>query len=349
MNPIPSGGRFRAYIEFLFAILYFLAAKMLAQRWIHQARLDQGSPLAEQAILALLLLFGFALMGIILSRQSNPISAQGWPFRKGFPGEIGLGLTVGWGLAVACVLPLALFGGIAIRISGDASAWRWLLADAAFFALSALNEEVAFRGYAFQRFAAALSGVPAALAFAVVYAILQNFQRGSSTASLFVSMALGLLLSTAYLRTKALWLSWGLNFAWKASRALLFGLAISGDNSHTPVVQGDPMGPFWITGGGFGLDGTWIAFFVVLAAIPVLYRLTRELDFRWNAPVIVPGGIPVDIDAAAQRQHETAMGPSEPAPQPLVQIQPAGIVQQEGPPNQGEPDDTATGAGPAIR
>jgi hypothetical protein len=119
--------------------------------------------------------------------------------------------------------------------------------------------------------------------------------------------------------------SWGINFGWKATRALLFGLAIGGVNSHSPVVQGDPMGPFWLTGGGFGLDGSWLAFFVFLAAIPVVYRFTRELDFRYNAPEIVPGGIPVDLDAAARRQHEAAMGAAamgavEPAQAPLVQI-----------------------------
>jgi hypothetical protein len=146
---------------------------------------------------------------------------------------------------------------------------------------------------------------------------------GSSHASVAVSVALTLLLSTAYLRTRALWVSWGINFGWKASRALIFGLAVSGVNSHSPVVQGDPMGSFWLTGGGFGVDGTWIAFFVLLAAIPVVYRLTRELDFRYNAPVIVPGGIPVDLDAAGRAQHEAATRTAEPAAPTLVQIFPA--------------------------
>ena len=117
-------------------------------------------------------------------------------------------------------------------------------------------------------------------------------------------------------------MSWGLNFGWKASRALIFGLAVSGVSSHSPVVQGDPMGPFWLTGGAYGLDGSWLAFVVLLAALPVVYRITRDLDFRYNAPVIVPGGIPVDLDAAARAQHEAAMGPAAPAPAAsgLVQI-----------------------------
>ena len=59
------------------------------------------------------------------------------------------------------------------------------------------------------------------------------------------------------------------------------------------------MGPFWLTGGGFGLDGSWLAFVVLLAAAAVRVPATRDLDFHYNAPEIVPGGIPVDIDAAA--------------------------------------------------
>ena len=163
----------------------------------------------------------------------------------------------------------------------------------------------------------------ASLGFAAYYAIVQALLPGANHASIGVSIALGLLLSAAYVRTNALWVSWGLNFAWKGSRALVFGLAVSGVNSHSPVVQGDPMGPFWLTGGGFGLDGSWVTCFLLLAALPLLFKVTRDLDFRYNAPVIVPGGIPVDLDAAVRIQHETAMGPAQPAVPGLVQILPS--------------------------
>ena len=238
-----------------------------------------------------------------------------------------MGLAVGWAVVVLCAAVLAVGGGIAIRFSGNLQAWGWFLVDAAFFALVALAEEIAFRGYAFQRFARAVGSAGAVLGFAALYAFLQSLQPGANRASTAVALVFTVLLSIAYLRTRALWVSWGINFGWKATRALLFGLAVSGVNSHSPVVQGDPMGPFWLTGGGFGLDGSWLAFFVLLAAIPVVYRLTRDLDFRYNAPEIVPGGIPVDLDAAARRQHEAAMGePVEPAPPSLVQIVPAAPV-----------------------
>jgi hypothetical protein len=332
MNTPQTGtGRFRAYLQFIAAVLYFFIARSFAA---HSARglvtADEWRPLAQQAILVFLLLFGYAAMALILDRQAHPVSAQGLPRRSGWPAEAGLGMAFGWALAVVCVLPMAVAGGIAIVLILQPSAWGWLLVEIAFFALAALAEEVAFRGYGFQRFVIAVGPLGAALGFAAYYAIVQALTPGANHASIAVSLALSLLLSAAYLRTRALWFSWGLNFAWKASRALLFGLAISGVNSHSPVVQGDPMGPFWLTGGGYGLDGSWFAFFVLLLALPFLFKVTRDLDFRYNAPVFVPGGIPVDLDAAARSQHEAAMGPAQPAasPSPFVQILP--VASQSG-------------------
>ena len=322
MSVPESGGRLRAYWQFIVAVLYFFLARSLAHRASLALAPDQGQPLVEQALLAFLLLMGYAALGFWLNRQLYPITAQGLPRRSGWPREVALGLATGWGLAVVCVLLLAVGGGIAISVTHRASAWGWLLADAAFFAFAALAEEIAFRGYGFQRFVHAVGPLGASLGFAAYYAIVQSLVPGSSRASVFVSVALGLLLSAAYLRTQAIWLSWGLNFGWKASRALLFGLSVNGINSHSPVVQGDPMGPFWLTGGGFGLEGSWVTFILLIAALPVLFRITRDLDFLYNAPVIVPGGIPVDLDAAARAQHEAAMGAADPATPALIQIGP---------------------------
>ena len=320
MSAPESGGRLRAYWQFLVAVLYFFLARSLARHAAGRLAGDPWFPLVEQAFLAFLLLMGYAALGLWMNRQTHPITAQGLPRRPGWPGEVGLGLATGWGMAVACVVLLAVGGGIAISISTHASAWGWLLFDAAFFALATLAEEIAFRGYGFQCFVRAVGPLGASLGFAAYYAIIQSLVPGSSRASVLVSVALGLVLSAAYLRTQAIWLSWGLNFGWKASRALLFGLAGNGVNSHSPVVQGDPMGPFWLTGGGFGLEGSWITFILLIAALPVVFRLTRELDFSYNAPVILPAGIPVDLDAAARAQHQSAMGSAEPAPPALIQI-----------------------------
>jgi len=339
-TPQPAGSRLRAYGEFLAATLYFFIARSLARHGAEGLSSEAWAPLVDQAMLCFLLILGFSAFGRMFDRQKHAVSEQGLPSRPGWRGEAGLGLAVGWGAAVLCVLPLTLVGGIAIVLSTQSSAWGWLLVDIAFFAFAALAEEVAFRGYAFQRFVVTVGPVGAALGFAAFYAILQALQPGSSNVSIAVSIVFSLVLSTAYLRTRALWLSWGLNFGWKASRAVIFGLAVSGVSSHSSVVEGNPMGPFWLTGGGYGLDGSWMALAVLAVALPVVYRVTRELDFRYNAPMIVPGGIPVDLDAAARSQHEAAMGTAEPAAHPLVQILTSAATPPSSAPKE-HPDDIA--------
>jgi hypothetical protein len=328
MSSGKNGGLLRAYSQFILAILYYFLARSLARHGAQGLADEQWAPLLEQAMLVFLLLFGYTALGFWFDRQPNQVRTQGFPLRQNWPGEVGVGLATGWAAALACVVPMALVGGIAISVTTGLSAWGWLLADAAFFALLALAEEITFRGLAFQRLAQAVGPFGATLGFAIFYALVQALVLGSSRASIVVSLMFSLLLSAAYLRTKALWLSWGINFGWKASRALLFGLAVDGINSHSPVVQGDPMGPFWLTGGGFGLDGSWVAFLVLLAALPVLFRLTRDLNYEYNAPVIVAAGIPVDLDAAARRQHEAATRATQPAAPGLVQILPVSTPPQ---------------------
>jgi hypothetical protein len=320
-QPGYSGGRLRAYLQFLAAIVYFFCARSLAVHGASGFVGDAWFPLVDQAMLAFLLLVGFAAMGFWLDHQSQPISAQGFPRREAWRREFAMGAAIGWGIVLVCVVPMIVAGGIAISLFTQASAWGWLIADAAFFAVAALAEEIAYRGYAFQCFIRAVGPAGAVLGFAAIYAIVQALNPGANRVSLLVSLAFSVLLSTAYLRTRALWVSWGLNFGWKASQALIFGLAVSGVSSHSPVVQGDPMGPLWLTGGAFGLESSWLAGIVLLAAIPVVYRATRDLDYRYNAPVIVSGGIPVDLDAAARAQHEAAMGAAAPAAPTLVQIE----------------------------
>ena len=321
-TPQVPDSRLRAYGQFLFALLYFFLARALARHGAVGLVSAEWQPVAEKGMLVFLLMIGFAGLGFTLNRQQHPVSAQGLPRRPGWTGEIGMGLAVGWAAAVVCVLAMAVFGGITVRLSASLSSWGWLGVEVLYFGLLCLSEEIVFRGYAFQRLARATGGAGAVFGFALLYAFIESMIPYAGRTTAMVSFVLAVVLSIAYLRTRALWVSWGLNFGWKASRALLFGLAVNGDSNHSPVVQGDPTGSFWLTGGGFGLESSWFAFCVMLVLVPVIYRITRELDYRYNTPEIIPGGIPVDLDAAARRQHEAAMGPAEPAAPSLVQIAP---------------------------
>jgi uncharacterized protein len=105
----------------------------------------------------------------------------------------------------------------------------------------------------------------------------------------------------------------------------LFGLPVSGLRIFSPVVSTNAHGPIWLTGDGYGPEGSFITVLVLLVSLGVLMWVTRDYAYEYAQPVIVPGGITVDIDAAARRQHEEAMGsPAEVAVPQLVQILPMG-------------------------
>ncbi len=198
--------------------------------------------------------------------------------------------------------------------------------DIVVLALAALLEEVAFRGYPFQRLIESIGPLMATLLMSALFALRHISNPDSTAAGVVVTVFAGWLLSAAYLRTRALWLSWGFHFSWNVAMGLLFGLPISGIRTFSPVIESNTSGPFWITGGGYGPEGSLICGLVLLAGLVVLFKVTREYAYRYTFAPIVPAGIPVDLDAAARRQHEAAMavpGDAAPAEPRLVQIAPA--------------------------
>ncbi len=93
------------------------------------------------------------------------------------------------------------------------------------------------------------------------------------------------------------------------------------------MISTNPHGPLWLTGDGYGPEGSAVAAIVLLGSLGVLMWVTRDYAWEYAQPVVIAGGIPVDIDAAAKRQHEEAMGsPAEAAAPQLVQILPLGGV-----------------------
>jgi len=228
------------------------------------------------------------------------------------------------------VVPIAFAGGLRLTFWTGTHQFALLLLDLIVLAIAALLEEVAFRGYAFQRLIEAIGPTLATLMIAVLFGLRHLENPDATPASTLMTVFAGWLLAIAYLRTRALWLSWGLHFAWNAAMGVLFGLPISGIRTFSPVIEANTRGPSWVTGGAYGPEGSLVAAVVLLTGILVMFKVTRGYAWEYAQPVIVPGGFPVDIDAAAQRQHEAAMAsPAAPAPPQFVQtIAPVGAAPQ---------------------
>ncbi len=313
-------GRLRALGWVLIAILYFLLAERLAASAARGLATGAWEELWFRVFLLALLIVGYAAMGYTGEHQQHPVRSMGLMRREGWRREIGLGAALGWGGMVACVLPIAFGGGLYIYWY-----WSWhhvglLLLDIGTLAAAAMAEEVAFRGYPFQRLMDAMGPVTATVLAAFAFGLLHLGNPDVSAASTLTTVLAGWLLALAYLRTRALWVGIGFHFAWNAAMGILFGLPISGLTRFSPLIRTYTSGPIWLTGDGYGPEGGAIAILVLFGLVAVMMWTTRELKYRWAIPEIVPGGIAVDIDALARRQHEAAMGPQAPAEPALVQI-----------------------------
>jgi hypothetical protein len=104
---------------------------------------------------------------------------------------------------------------------------------------------------------------------------------------------------------------------------LLFGLPISGITSFSTVIQTRAIGPLWLTGGDYGPEGALLTIFVLLAAIAVLVRLTRDYAWEYTHPPIIAAGYAVE--AAPPAEHVAMEQQARPAPAgaSLVQILPS--------------------------
>lgn len=315
--------RLRALVWFLIAAAWFLCSDLIAYRAAAGISFSDWLEPLYRVFLLFLLVVGYWAMSRLGQRRMMPAAATGLAMRPGLGREFALGAALGWAGVVACVLPAALTGSLVVTVFTNAHQFFLAVLDLIALAAGTLAIEVAFRGYPFQRLVEAMGPALGAFFMAVVYAIWRTHTGETTTAAVLVSFFLGLVLAVAVLRTRALWVGWGLHFAWIAVMGMLFGLPVSGAMNYSPVLATNAVGRPWLTGGVQGPEGSAFAVLVSLLLLFAVVRATSDLKHKYGYPEIVPGGIPVDIDAAARSQHEAAMAPAAPQQPALVQILPA--------------------------
>lgn len=217
----------------------------------------------ENLILRSVLLLAALLAGYICTRW-----LEGLPWRS-----LGLWLHAGWlrdlfvgsligiaSLALATAIATA-GGGLSFTVSGrDAllQVAQTLLFSAILFIVAALAEEALFRGYPLQTLTRAKLAWLAVLLTSIPFAAVHLKNPNVAAGFTFINTALaGVWFAVAYLRTRSLWLPLGIHWAWNWALGSLFGLPVSGINDLAPhpLLHGTDLGPAWLTGGSYGIEG----------------------------------------------------------------------------------------------
>ena len=315
--PIPRSMQFALFLTGLLWLLASLsAAAHAAQGIADRLNLPLAQQPLQEAFFLFLLLAGYAALSWIATRAGSLRSTNALPTRPTATREWQTGAALGWAMLLVAVIPMVVAGDLHPQFWLAPRAWLSAILSLLTLAFATLALEVGFRGFLYRRLIAAIGPTMATILLSAIYAVFSSFRPNSTTFSVFVAFLLGILFSIAYLRTHALWLGWGLHFAWDAAMAVLLGLPIAGLATYNTVVDTNTSGALWLTGGAYGPEGALITAVILLAAMVVLYRLTRDYAWQYTHAPIVSAGYAMDIAPPAAH---TAMEKAA-APAPLVQI-----------------------------
>ena len=285
------------------------------------------SNLLQQVFLLFLLLIGFTVLRWIAARNSAPDAftrlntiraTNALPARVTAREEFFRGAALGWALILAAVLPMVLLGTLHPQFNLTFANLGYALLALVTLAVATLAIEVAFRGFLFIQFIQATGPVFATVFLAFLYATWFAFRPDATALSTLDTFLFAILFCTAYLRTRALWIGWGIHFAWSAVAAIVFGLPIPADFGFNNLIFTSATGPEWLTGGAYGPEAALFTAVILIIGIFILHRLTRHYAWEYTYEAPVPSGYPMDIaPPAAHTAMETAAAS---ASAPLVQI-----------------------------
>jgi membrane protease YdiL (CAAX protease family) len=168
------------------------------------------------------------------------------------------------------------------HIRGPGFPWLEL---AGVFVPAAVHEELAFRGYLFQKLLA-YSRISAYIFSGLVFAAVHGGNNSISWLALTNLALAGVMLGLAYELWQRLWFPIGLHLAWNLASGPLLGYEVSGYRSQLTLLRTVGNGPLMLTGGAFGLEGSVWATVVEAAAVVFLFRYHSRASARAAAGLI---------------------------------------------------------------
>ena len=301
-----SGWRLLIFV-LLVVVLFFIlgaAAKLVLEFAVHWAPSSGLAHYLENLIFRAISLVVALAAGFICTRwlEGLPWRALGLWFHTRWLRDFFFGSVIGVAsLAVATAIATA-GGGLSFTISGRAvllQVGQTLFFSAVLFILAALAEEALFRGYPLQTFTRAklvgLGILVTSFAFAAIHMSNPNLNEWLPYVNLLFA---GVWLAVAYLRTRSLWFPLGVHWAWNWALGSLFGLPVSGitDLAPHPLLHGTDLGPAWLTGGSYGIEGGLACTITLIVSTLFIWRTrlvtaTPEMGILTSQenPILVAG------------------------------------------------------------
>jgi uncharacterized protein len=275
-----------------------------------------------------------AALAVLKWVDRRPVSMLGLGFGPGWLRELSLGVGAGVVMTGFVALVLVVSGSAELSLTEDVG--RSLGAFPTYlllFTLAGTVEELIFRGYPLQVLAEGSRRWIAVVVLSLPFMIAHFSNPDVTVIGALNIFLVGILLAVVYFETRRLWLPIGLHLSWNISQSWLWGFDVSGIKLDNLFFVAHPTGPEWLTGGGFGLEGSVVSS-VLVAAITLWLLLARplrptaEARALWApypagfgmAPEIVPPTETEEVppvsepDARSERRDTAIPADDEPSP-----------------------------------
>ncbi|WP_316413606.1 CPBP family intramembrane glutamic endopeptidase [Mesoterricola silvestris] len=214
-----------------------------------------------------------AVSALFLALEDRSLPSLGLRPGAAWARDFALGAAGGCGIILLSALLAYAAGGFHLVRGAGAGA---LAPGAAFYFLPAFSEELAFRGYLFQRVEWGLGTLGALLLLSVLFSIAHFSNPGmAGPTAVFAAVNIflaGVVLGLAYLGTRSLALPFGLHLGWNWCQGSLLGFGVSGTEAVGCFAPVPHARAAWLTGGAFGLEGGLACTLVCLLACYILRR-----------------------------------------------------------------------------
>ena len=279
-----SGWRFVVYIIAVFLLTGLIGGIAGAILYYLPVGFSPDSLLGfvvPQSILLLVAVFLGWLCGKFF--EDLPFRALGAWFTRRWLSDFAGGFTIGAMSIGGAALILIAVGATTFQFNQDAgqsAIFLTLVVSLGIFTVAAAAEEALFRGYIFQTFLRAELVLFAFSLSSLIFAAAHIGNFSANYLSFFNTLLAGVWFGAAYLKTRTLWLPFGMHLAWNWMQGAVLGISVSGITSITtaPLLHATNTGAEIWTGGNYGIEAGFACTIVLLISTLII----------WFAPFFAP-------------------------------------------------------------
>ncbi|OQP51833.1 hypothetical protein A4H97_26890 [Niastella yeongjuensis] len=143
--------------------------------------------------------------------------------------------------------------------------------------LIAFSEEMVFRGYILNNLMESMNKWAALGVSAVLFTMAHGSNPGISSIAVINLVLAGLLLGINFIYTRNIWFGICFHFSWNFLQGPVLGYQVSGLPLQG-VLQPSLQGPWWLTGGSFGIEGSFVITGLLLLALLLLYAAYEKSE-----------------------------------------------------------------------